>query len=165
MVCWWTCTDLRIKGDFEEVYTWVEENKLKIHHWFFSTDLTHYKRGGRISASTALVGNLLNICPLLNMNNKGQLIPRLKVRGKKQVITKLVQMMEVHAQKGLAYAGKCFVSHAACAEDARQVAAFVERKFPNLNGPVLINSVGAVIGSHTGPGTVALFFLGDQRGS
>ena len=158
--------DLRDQGaTLEEVYTWVEENKLKIHHWFFSTDLTHYKRGGRISIGTALVGNLLNICPLLNMNNKGQLIPRLKVRGKKQVITKLVQMMEVHAQKGLAYAGKCFVSHAACAEDARQVAAFVERKFPNLNGPVLINSVGAVIGSHTGPGTVALFFLGDQRGS
>ena len=144
-------------------HAWVEANKLNIHHWFFSTDLTHYKRGGRLSATSAFMGTLLSICPLMNMSYDGKLVPRKKIRGKKHVIAEMVQMMELHAQDGLKYSGKCFLSHSACVEDARQVAALVEATFPNLNGPVMVNSVGAVIGSHTGPGTVALFFLGAQR--
>jgi DegV family protein with EDD domain len=147
----------------EEVYGWVEKNKLNIHHWFFSTDLTHYKRGGRISAASAMVGNLLSICPLMNMDNHGKLIPREKIRGKKTVILKIVQKMEKHAQDGTNYSGKCFISNSACYNDARMVANLIEEKFPHLNGKVMINSVGTVIGSHTGPGTVALFFLGDER--
>ncbi len=147
----------------EEVHAWVEGNKLKVHHWFFSTDLTHYKRGGRISASSAVLGTLLNICPLMNMSDDGMLIPRTKIRGKKRVIAEIVRRMEVHAENGAGYSGKCFISNSACYEDARQVADLVEAKFPNLDGPVMINSVGTVIGSHTGPGTVALFFLGDKR--
>jgi DegV family protein with EDD domain len=147
----------------EEVQTWVEENKLTIHHWFFSTDLTHYKRGGRISAASAFMGGLLNICPLMNMDHLGRLIPREKIRGKKQVIRAIVEEMEQHAQGGLEYSGKCFISNSACMEDARAVADVVEEKFPRLNGKVMINSVGTVIGSHTGPGTVALFFFGDER--
>ena len=156
--------DRRDKGeDIEAVSAWAEENKLKVHHWFFSTDLTHYKRGGRISAAAAIMGSLLNICPLLNMSYDGKLIPRKKVRSKKRVIEEIVHMMEIHAEKGLDYSGKCFISNSACYDDARQVADLVEAKFPHLNGPVMINSVGTVIGSHTGPGTVALFFLGDKR--
>lgn len=147
----------------EEVSAWVEENKLNVHHWFFSTDLTHYKRGGRISATAAVVGSLLNICPLMNMSYDGKLIPRTKIRGKKHVIAETVHMMEIHAQNGADYAGKCFISNSACYEDARKVADLVEEKFPHLNGPVMINSIGTVIGSHTGPGTVALFFFGDKR--
>jgi DegV family protein with EDD domain len=147
----------------EDVYTWVEEHKLNVHHWFFSTDLTHYKRGGRISATSAIVGNLLNICPLLNMNSEGKLIPHAKVRGKKHVITEIVEKMKIHAENGLEYSGKCFISNSACYDDARKVSDLVEENFPNLNGPVMINSVGTVIGSHTGPGTVALFFFGDKR--
>jgi len=156
--------DMRDGGaTIEDVYTWVEEHKLNIHHWFFSTDLTHYKRGGRISATSAVVGNLLNICPLLNMDSEGRLIPRSKIRGKKHVITEIVDKMKMHAQNGLEYSGKCFISNSACYDDARKVADLVEESFPHLNGAVMINSVGTVIGSHTGPGTVALFFLGDKR--
>jgi DegV family protein with EDD domain len=158
--------DMRDNGaTFEEVYTWVEENKLNMHHWFFSTDLTHYKRGGRISAAAAVVGSLLNICPLMNVSYDGKLVPRMKIRGKKHVIAEIVHMMEIHAQNGADYAGKCFISNSACYEDARKVAELVEEKFPHLNGSVMINSVGTVIGSHTGPGTVALFFYGDKRNS
>ena len=156
--------DMRDSGaTIEEVYTWVEENKLNIHHWFFSTDLTHYKRGGRISATSAVVGNLLNICPLLNMSYDGKLISRLKIRGKKHVIEEIVNKMKIHAENGLGYSGKCFISNSACYDDARKVADLVEKNFPNLNGRVMINSVGTVIGAHTGPGTVALFFVGDKR--
>lgn len=157
-------TDMRDSGaTIEEVYTWVEENKLNIHHWFFSTDLTHYKRGGRISATSAVVGNLLNICPLLNMSYDGKLIPRVKIRGKKHVIEEIVNKMKMYADNGLQYSGKCFISNSACYDDARKVADLVEKNFPNLNGRVMINSVGTVIGAHTGPGTVALFFVGDKR--
>jgi len=156
--------DLRDSGGtLENVHSWVEGNKLNVHHWFFSTDLTHYKRGGRISAASATMGSLLNICPLMNMNQEGKLIPREKIRGKKRVISEIVQKMEEHAQNGTSYSGKCFISNSACYEDACMVAELVEEKFPKLNGKVMINSVGTVIGSHTGPGTVALFFLGDKR--
>lgn len=159
-----TAADMRDDGlSLEEVYTWIEENKLNVHHWFFSTDLSHYKRGGRISATSAALGTLLNICPLLNMDNKGKLIPQTKVRGKKRVIAEIVHMMETHAKNGLAYLGKCFISHSACFDDAQMVADRIEEKFLHLNGSVMINSVGTVIGSHTGPGTVALFFFGDKR--
>lgn len=147
----------------DEVYNWLETNKLYVHHWFFSTDLTHYKRGGRISATSATIGNLLNICPLLNMSHDGKLTPRKKIRGKKKVIKEIVTMMEEHAKDGINYNGKCFISNSACYEDARNVADLIEEKFPLLKGRVLINSIGTVIGSHTGPGTVALFFMGDKR--
>ncbi len=156
--------DLRDDGrSIENLQAWVEANKLNIHHWFFSTDLTHYKRGGRISATSAMVGGLLNICPLMNMNSEGKLIPREKIRGKGHVVNAIVKKMEEHAQKGLDYSGKCFISNSVCHEDARKVADLVEEKFPHLSGKVLINSIGTVIGSHTGPGTVALFFMGDER--
>jgi DegV family protein with EDD domain len=156
--------DMRDGGaTIDEVHTWVEANKLNLHHWFFSSDLAHYKRGGRISASSAFMGTLLHVCPLMNMNNEGKLIPRAKVRGKKHVIAEMVRMMEQYAQDGMNYSGKCFISHSACYEDARSLADLVEAKFTRLNGPILVNSIGTVIGSHTGPGTVALFFLGDRR--
>ena len=159
-----SAADMKDAGaSMDEIHGWVEANKLKIHHWFFSTDLTHYKRGGRISAASAVVGGLLNICPLMNMDNNGKLIPREKIRGKKQVIREIVKRMEEHAQSGLDYSGKCFISNSACFDDARAVADMIEEKFPRLNGKVMINSIGTVIGSHTGPGTVALYFFGDER--
>jgi DegV family protein with EDD domain len=156
--------DLRDGGaSLAEVHTWVEENKLNIHHWFFSTDLTHYRRGGRLSAVSAVAGTILSICPLMNMNDEGKLIPRAKIRGKKQVIAETVRKMEEHAQNGVNYSGKCFISNSACYDDAHRVAELIEARFPQLNGKVMINSVGTVIGAHTGPGTVALFFVGDRR--
>lgn len=156
--------DLRDSGQsLADVQAWAETNKLNVHHWFFSTDLSHYKRGGRISTTSALVGSLLNICPLMNMDAEGKLIPRVKIRGKKRVMTEIVKRMEEHSKGGLDYTGKCFISNSACYEDARKVADMIEEKFPNLQEPVRISSVGTLIGSHTGIGTVALFFEGDLR--
>lgn len=148
---------------FDQLVSWIEENKLKLHHWFFSTDLTHFRRGGRVSASSAFFGNMLNICPLMNVNSQGKLVPREKIRGKKRVMGQMLRQMELHAQEGLAYKGRCFICHSDCASDARELAAMVEQAFPSLDGPVEIFPIGTVIGSHTGPGTVALFFWGDER--
>ena len=106
---------------------------------------------------------MLGICPLLNMDSEGHLIPRAKIRTKKRAIKEIVKKMEEHAKGGTEYSGKCFISNSACYEDARQVADLVEASFPNLKDSVVINSVGTVIGAHTGPGTVALFFEGDER--
>ena len=147
----------------KELADWVKENRLKLHHWFFSTDLSSYVRGGRISKTAAFFGGVLQICPLLNMDNLGRLIPRNKIRTKKNVIREIVARMVEHAENGTAYDGKCFISMSACREDAEAVAALVEEKFPKLNGKVLINNIGGLIGAHTGPGTVALFFWGDER--
>ena len=156
--------DLRDEGKpLEEVYDFAMKNRLKVHHWFFSTDLTFYVKGGRISKVAGVFGGLLDICPLLNMDNLGRLIPRSKIRGKKRVMKEIVARMEEHAQGGLDYSGKCYISNSACYDDARAVADAIEQKFPKLNGKVEIYSVGTTIGSHTGPGTVALFFWGDER--
>ena len=156
--------DMRDAGaSLEDAASWIEENKLRLHHWFFSTDLTHYKRGGRISPAAAAIGALLNIYPLMNMDETGHLTPRFKINGKKRVMREMVKQMEQYAENGLDYDQKCFLSNSACMEDAKTVAALVEQTFPKLNGKVMINSIGTVIGSHTGPGTVALFFWGDSR--
>lgn len=106
---------------------------------------------------------MLGICPLLNINTEGKLILKGKIRSKKRVIHTLVDKMEAYADDGLNYNGKCYISHSGCFEDARQVADLVETRFSNLNGPVEINDIGTTIGSHTGPGTVALFFWGKPR--
>ena len=156
--------DMRDEGkSIDELHDWIEANKLRLHHWFFSTDLTFYVKGGRISKASGFFGTMLNICPLLNMDNLGRLIPREKIRTKKKVIKAIVDRMEECAEDGLDYSGKCFISQSACVEDAKAVAALVEERFPKLNGKVEINYVGTTIGSHTGPGTVALFFWGKER--
>lgn len=156
--------DIRDSGaSIDDVYQWAETHKLELHHWFFSTDLTFYVKGGRISKTAGFVGTALKICPLLNVDDTGHLIPRAKIRGKKRVIEEIVEHMEAHAQNGLNYDGKCYISNSACYEDAKAVADKIEARFPKLDGPVEIFSVGTTIGSHTGPGTVALFFWGDVR--
>ena len=160
-----TLADLRDGGmDIDTLRDWTEEHKLELHHWFFSTDLSFYVKGGRISKTAGAVGTILGICPLLNMDALGHLVPREKIRSKKRVITEIVKRMEQNARGGRDYDGKCFISNSACMEDARQVADLVEAAFPKLNGKVQIFSVGTTIGSHTGPGTVALFFWGGRRG-
>ena len=159
-----TAADKRDEGlTVDECAKWIEDNRLKLHHWFFSTDLSFYVKGGRISKTAAIFGGLLEICPLLNMDDQGRLIPRYKIRTKKKVIRECVRKMEEHARGGHDYDGKCYISMSACLPEARAVADLVEEKFPKLDGRVVINSVGTTIGSHTGPGTVALFFFGQRR--
>ena len=159
-----TLADKRDEGmSLEELAAWTEENKLKLHHWFFSCDLKYYIKGGRISKTAGFVGTILGICPLLNVDPEGRLIPREKIRGKKKVIKVIFEKMVEHAAGGKNYDGKCFISHSQCPEDAGAVASLIEKAFPRLNGKVEIFPIGATIGSHTGPGTVALFFWGDER--
>ncbi len=156
--------DLRDEGKtIDEICAWAEENKLKMHHWFFTSDLTFFVKGGRVSKTSGFVGNMLNICPLLNVSMEGKLIPRFKIRTKRKVIEATVKRMEELAENRLDYNGKVYISNSACYEDAKAVADLIESKFPNLAEKVLINNIGTTIGSHTGPGTVALFFWGDER--
>ena len=156
--------DLRDEGtDIESLYTWAEKNRFNLHHWFFSTDLTFYIKGGRVSKTSGFVGSLLNICPLLNMDRSGKLIPREKIRGKKRVVRSIAGKMEEFAENGRDYSGKCYISNSACYEDAEAVAETVKELFPKICGDVENYNVGTVIGSHTGPGTVALFFWGEAR--
>ncbi len=157
--------DLRDEGtDIDELKNWAEENKLNLHHWFFSSDLKFFIKGGRVSKTAGTVGTILGICPLLNVDKDGRLVARAKIRTKKKVIQEIVKRMEENAEGGLSYSGKCYISQSACVEDAKAVASLIEELFPKLNGKVLINYIGTTIGSHTGPGTVALFFWGDERG-
>ena len=156
--------DLRDEGkSIDEVYEWARDNRLRLNHWFFSTDLTFYVKGGRVSKASGFFGGMLNICPLLNVDFMGQLIPRYKIRTKRKVIQTIVDKMEEYCDDGREYNGKCYMCHSACYEDARAVADLIEERFPNLDGKVLINSIGTTIGSHTGPGTVAVFFWGKKR--
>ncbi|MFQ7005190.1 MAG: DegV family protein [Ruthenibacterium lactatiformans] len=149
--------DLRDKGeDVDSVYEWALANRLRLHHWFFSTDLTFYVKGGRISKASGWFGTVLNICPLLNMDDQGRLIPRSKIRGKKAVIKEIVSRMEQFADGGTNYNGKCYISNSACMRTPAQWPTWWNRSL-KLNGKVEINHVGTTIGS-TGPGTVALFF-------
>ena len=146
-----------------EIYDWIEKNKLKVNHWFFTSDLSFFIKGGRISKISGWFGTVLKICPLLDVNCEGKLIPRFKVRGKQKVIELTLKQMELNAENNLDYAQKCFISHSDCYEDAKVLADMIEKKFLKLNGNVKIFDIGTTIGSHTGPGTVALFFWGNER--
>ena len=159
-----TLAAMRAEGkSIEEVYDWAMENRLKMHHWFSSYDLTFYVKGGRISKAAGWFGTVLKICPVLNMDNLGRLIPRFKIRGKQNALKELVRQMKEHAQNGTDYNGQCYMCHSNSYEEARSVADMVEKIFPKLQGKVSIYDIGTTIGCHTGPGTVALFFWGDER--
>ena len=147
----------------EELKDWTEDNKLRLNHWFFSTDLKFYVKGGRVSKTSGFVGNLLNICPLLNVDFVGKLIPREKIRTKRKVIARIVDKMMELADNGENYDEDCFISNSGCREDAEAVRNLIEERFPKMVGRVKIFSIGTTIGSHTGPGTVALFFWGKRR--
>ncbi len=147
----------------EALATWLEENKLRLRHWFFSTNLQHFKRGGRISGPAATIGTLLKICPVMDVNSDGKLIIRKKVTGKRKAIRELYELILSQAEGGGDYCGKCYISHSRVKDDAKELAALVESGLPKLNGKVEIDNIGTVIGSHTGPGTVALFFFSTTK--
>lgn len=143
----------------EEIVSWVEENKLKVNHWFTVDDLNHLKRGGRISGTQAVVGTLLNIKPILNVDNEGRLSPVAKVKGRKKALKTLVDKFRekvVNPENQV-----IFISHSDCASDAELVKSMILEEFKVKD--FIINQIGPGIGSHTGPGTVTLFFMGDSR--
>lgn len=150
---------LRDQGkSLEETTQWVEENKLHLCHWFTVDDLMYLKRGGRISGATAVLGTMLSIKPVLHMDDEGHLINMSKARGRKAAIRALADKM---AQLGEGYDNSTvFICHGDCLEDARYLEQLV-REHGAKN--VYIGYVGAVIGSHSGPGTLSVFFLGKER--
>ena len=155
--------DLRDAGkSIGEVCDWVETNKLKMNHWVATTELKYLVRGGRLSKAAGVVGGILNICPIIHVDVEGKLQAGNKVRGKKKAIEELVKMMEEHAENGLDYSGKCYISQSASMEEALALKELITAKFPNISA-IEIDTIGTVIGSHTGPGTFVVFFWGDAR--
>lgn len=156
--------DLRDAGmGIDELAAWAEEHKLELNHWFFSSDLTFFIRGGRISKAAGLVGGMLKICPVMDVEVDGSLAVREKIRTKGKAMARVLDIMRERAEGGADYAGKCFISQSDCEDDAREVARRIEDAFPKLDGSVEVFPIGATIGCHTGPGTVALFFWGTPR--
>ena len=154
----WLAAQEQKKGkSLEEVRDWVEENKLRLCHWFTVDDLHFLKRGGRISAATAVVGTMLSIKPVLHVDDEGHLISMGKARGRGASLTALVD----HMEQTVTDVDTVFISHGDCLADAEKVAADVKKRFGTRD--VVINTIGPVIGAHAGPGTVALFFLGTKR--
>ena len=155
--------EMRDRGcSIDEVYKWAEENRHRSIHWFFSSDLTFFIRGGRISKTAGAFGKMLHICPLMCVTPEGKLEVKEKIRTKKKVIHAIVEKMEEEAEGGHDYDQSVFISNSACHEDAEAVKNLIEEKFPKCKGKVRIFDIGNLIGSHTGPGTVAMFFWGQE---
>jgi len=156
--------DMRDNGaTLEEACQWAESNKLRINHQFFSTDLTHLRRNGRVSGPAAMLGTLLGICPIMHLNAEGRIIAYDKVRGKNNAVKETLRVMVERAENGTEYSGKCFISHSDSLETALKLREMILQTFPNLTD-VRVYDIGTIIASHTGRGTVALFFYGKDRG-
>ena len=159
LLVWYACKKRDEGLDLEELRDWLEENKLHLCHWFTVDDLMFLKRGGRVSAATALVGTMLQIKPVLHVDDEGHLINVGKARGRKASIDALAAKV---AELGEGFENETmFISHGDCIGDAQYLASVLKEKYGVKH--VHINHVGAVIGSHSGPGTLALFFMGKHR--
>lgn len=152
--------ELREQGkSLEEIATWVEENKLHVCHNVTVDDLFHLHRGGRVSKATAVLGTMVKIKPIIHMDNEGKLMVIGKERGRKKSIVNLVDRME--KQMGDYDNSVCMITHGDCEEDALYLKSLLEERFGIKQ--VIIHGIGSVIGSHTGPGVLAVFFMGNER--
>lgn len=159
LLVWYACKKRDEGMTLDELHTWVEDTKLHLCHWFTVDDLMYLKRGGRISAATAIVGTMLKVKPVLHVDNEGHLINMFKVRGRKASLEAIADKL---GELGGNYDNSTvFLCHGDCIEDANYVENILKTKYGVKE--VLINYTGAVIGSHSGPGTMAVFFLGDHR--
>ena len=156
--------DMRDEGrSLDETADWVMSLRNRVHHQFFSTDLKFFRRSGRVSGAAATVGTILNICPIMRLDDRGAIIAYDKIRGKKNAIARTVDTMAAHAKDGENYAEKCFVCHSNCPDIAEATKDAVAARFPHIRGDIRICDIGTIIASHSGPGTVAVFFVGDER--
>ncbi|MBR4289284.1 MAG: DegV family protein [Oscillospiraceae bacterium] len=159
LLVYYACGKRDAGMELEDLRNWVEENKLNLCHWFTVDDLMFLKRGGRVSSATALVGTMLQIKPVLHVDDEGHLINVSKVRGRRASIDALAKKV---AELGDGFDNETmFISHGDCLEDAQYLAGILKEKHGVKH--VHMNHVGAVIGSHSGPGTLALFFMGKHR--
>jgi DegV family protein with EDD domain len=145
----------------DDIFDWLEENKLNLCHIFTVDDLHHLHRGGRLSKTTAIIGTLINVKPVLHVNNEGRLVPLNNVRGRKKSLISLVNQMEKRISGFEDKNDTVFISHGDSLEDAEYVASLVRERFGVEN--IVINYICPTIGSHSGPGTIALFFMGNPR--
>ncbi len=159
LLVWHTCKKRDEGLSLEELTAWAENAKNHTAHWFTVDDLVYLKRGGRVSAATAVLGAMLNIKPVLHMDNEGHLISRAKVRGRKAAIAALAAKMGELA--GDWDNSTVFICHADCIDDANRLADMVKEKYGVKEA--FIGNLGAVIGSHAGPGTLSLFFMGNEK--
>ncbi|MDD3400871.1 MAG: DegV family protein [Eubacteriales bacterium] len=158
-----TAADMRDAGaGMDEIASWVISQSKNVHHQFFSTDMTMFKRSGRVSGVTAAVASILGICPIMHLDITGHIVAYDKVRGKKNAIKKTVDEMEKYASGGSQYSGKCFISHSNCIEEAIKTRDMIAQRFPNITD-MRIYDIGTIIASHCGKGTVAVYFFGCQR--
>lgn len=159
-----SAADMRDAGrSIDEVAQWVLDNRNTVHHQFFSSNMTQFRRTGRVSGAAATVATVLNICPIMRLDDTGSIKAYSKVRGKRKAVETTVDTMEQCARGGRDYGDKCFVCHSRCPEDARMLIDAIEERFPKLRGRVRLCDIGTIIGSHAGPGTVAVFFYGNER--
>lgn len=158
-----SAVELRDKGyTMDELENWILEKRHYVHHQFFATDLKHFRRGGRVSGPTATIGTVLSICPIMRLNEKGAIIAYDKVRGKKNAISKTVDEMEKTIPEGRNYSGKCFLSYSNCLDMAEDMQKAIMERFPKIQGGVQMFDIGTIIASHTGVGTVAVFYFGEK---
>ena len=159
LLVWHICKMRDAGMPLEELAAWAEENKNHVAHWFTVDDLVYLKRGGRVSAATALVGTMLNIKPVLHVDNEGHLVSMVKARGRKAAMNTLVAKLQELG--GDWDNSTVFICHADCMDDAQRLAETVKEKCGVKEA--FIGNLGAVIGSHAGPGTLALFFMGNEK--
>lgn len=157
-----TLADKRDQGaSLKELYRWIIENRMNMNHILFSTDISTYLRGGKLSKRSTILSNMMDYCQLLYMNYLGELVAKGRVRGKKNAYNAIVdKAVEV---AGTNYDGKVFISDSDCLEDAKNVASMLKEKLPKIKGDISIKNIGNTIGSHSGPGTVAIYLWGATR--
>ncbi len=156
--------DMKQKNeDIKTVADYIQKIRNKIHHQFYSSDMKFFKRSGRVSGVTATIATVLGICPIMRLNCDGKIIAYDKERGKANAIKRTINEMLKHCENGKNYDNKCFISHSACLEDAKLLKSQIEKIFPKLKGKIEIYTIGNIVTSHCGKGTVAIYFIGDER--
>lgn len=157
-------SELKNEGmDIESLYKWANDNKRHVINYTSNENLEYVARGGRISKTAANIGGLLHICPLIEVDNDGYMVVTDKIRTKKKLLKILVKKMEENAINGRSYSDKLYISHADNLELATEAKELIEETFPNIDGGVQLFNIGPTIGSHIGPGTIAIFYWGNER--
>lgn len=159
-----TAIDLKHQGlAIDELEIWIKENRQRLHHQFFCTDLSFFKRSGRITMMTAIFGGIMKTCPIMRLNNEGKIVVYSKAFGKKNAIKKTIEEVMSHIKNGQDYHDKLWINHSNCPQVAEMLQQELIKVLPQYQNNIKIWNIGTTIGSHCGPGTVAVFFYGDER--
>lgn len=157
-----TLADMRDAGKSpEEIYKWATENCRRVHHQFYTTTLQYFRRSGRVSGPAYFIGNLFKLCPIMRLNNDGKIIAYTKVMSVAKAISKTLDEVAAHIENGDNYNGKLWISHSNCLTSAKQIEAELTRRYPHAD--IRLFDIGPIIAVHCGPGTVAVYFWGDER--